>query len=149
MFEWGCVDTVGGEEQGVDRWQFSMLVTRNDLVRDLDYTTRYLVTFPASQVCVDRSVLGATITLDTSTGNVTIPDGYPDAIRFSDSVGLFKNQYWTLNPNFIVNIQQVAVGETIPVYDIKPIFPTPPQNELLGDVTTEVGTGVTAVTIGN
>jgi hypothetical protein len=152
VFEWGCVDTVGGEEQGVDRWQFSMLVRRSDLIRDLDYSTRYLVTIPASQVlspCVDGNMLSIAITLDTSTGIVTIPDGFVDITRLSDSVGLFKNKYWTLNPNFVVNIKQTAIDEAVPTYDIKPIFPTSPQDELIEDATTEIGTGVTAVTIGS
>jgi hypothetical protein len=127
FFEWGCVDVVGGEEQGITRWQFSLLVRKSDITYNLNSTTRYLVTVPAP--CYNAVSLSSTIILDTSTGSVSLPVGDADAVRFSDGVGLFKNAYWSRNPSFRVDVNQATITGT-PMYDIHPIFPTAPQDEL-------------------
>jgi hypothetical protein len=59
----------------------------------------------------------AAITIDTSQNIVSVT---PDSVVYQqllyDNIGLFKNDYWTLNPDISVQISQTGIPDPIPRY---------------------------------
>ncbi len=125
LFEWGCADTVGGDELSAVVWKFSTLVSRHKLTSGERTESRILYTFPVIYIC-NANQVNFSFKVNTFTNDVVFP---PEAIAqdslISDEIGLFSGKEWVKKPELKIVISEVGLPSVDPVVDIKPIFPEP------------------------
>lgn len=116
VFELSCTSTVDGSDIEQTVWKFGVHFLQKNLSSLEDYDTRILVAFIPDRVCLNGD-FNAAITIDTSQNIVSVT---PDSVVYQqllyDNIGLFKNDYWTLNPDILVQISQTGIPDPIPRY---------------------------------
>lgn len=118
VFDLACTSTVDGSDIEQTVWKFGVHFLQKNLSTLEDYDTRILVAFIPDRVCLNGD-FNAEITIDTSQNIVSVT---PDSVVYQqllyDNIGLFKNDYWTLNPDILVQISQTGIPDPIPRYVI-------------------------------
>jgi hypothetical protein len=118
VFELQCIDSIGGEFIGRKIWRFSANIVRKNLTTLEDYDTKLLVGFFPDGVC-RTDTFRATIMAETQAGYVVVdPTSTIHHYVLYDNIGLFKNSYWTLNPELSFSISQVPFAD--PVVRVNP-----------------------------
>jgi hypothetical protein len=116
VFDLQCTSVVDGDEIGQNVWRFGVHFLQRNLSTLEDYDTRVLVAFIPDRICLNGD-FNAGITIDTSQSLVSVT---PTSVVYQqllyDNIGLFKNDYWTLNPDILIQISQTGVPDPIPRY---------------------------------
>jgi hypothetical protein len=114
VFDLQCTSNVDGDEIGQNVWRFGVHYLQKNLSTLEDYDTRLLVAFIPDRICLNGD-FNASITIDTSQNLVSVT---PTSVVYQqllyDNIGLFKNDYWTLNPDIQIQISQTGVPDPIP-----------------------------------
>ena len=117
VFELRCTDNSGGIEIGKSIWQFSALVTLEDLVTGEDFDTRILVGVIPDTLCSSNQ-LTFRVDYDTELDFVEVS---PTAVVYNnvlfDNIGLFKNRSWQQNPTLTFQVSQSGIDALTPRYD--------------------------------
>jgi hypothetical protein len=122
LYEWGCTTLVDGEDLSVNRWFFSLLATRKNLVTLDDFETRLLYYFSPTEACLDNA-LEFSFSIDTQSAGAIINGIQVSENIFYDGIGLFSSTYWVKNKLLRINVSEsLAVKDNR--FNISPIFPT-------------------------
>jgi hypothetical protein len=116
VFDLRCTNNVDGDEIGQSVWRFGAHYWQKNLSTLEDYDTRILVAFIPDRICLNGN-FNAAITIDTVQNLVSVtPTSTVYQQLLYDNIGLFKNDYWTLNPDIVIQISQTGVPAPIPRY---------------------------------
>lgn len=132
VFEWGCVDALGGQEFGTNIWKFSMSVLRKNLTTGEDFDTRLLIAFPPDQICADSTTIGFDFGFRLDTQKVFVKtdlDMVVDVRLLYDNIGMFRSAAWKKKPVLRFNVSENAEVNEYESQDIKSIFP--PEKSLI------------------
>lgn len=117
VFELRCTDNSGGIEIGESIWQFSVLVTLEDLITGEDFDTRILIGVIPDTLCSSNE-LAFRVDYDTSLDFVEVS---PTAVVYNsilfDNIGLFKNPSWRQNSTLTFQVSQAGIEALTPRYD--------------------------------
>jgi hypothetical protein len=129
LFEWACVDSLGGQDLGTFVWKFSTSVLRTNLATNFNEDTRLLLVFPTDNVCPTTST-SFSFGFDFDTQQLTVNTDLDIVVEVRllyDNIGLFKSALWATNPLLSIQLNEL-IPATLPYnqFDIKPIFPLDP-----------------------
>lgn len=123
IFQWSCVDTIGGNALIDDMWQYSSQIFRKNLTTGKSVHTRMIFAMEKEKACIPGRI-DATFSVDTGSGIVVANEG--DILDYTilyDGIGLFGGSQWNKNPYLNINISEVGAFREWPKIDIAPIFP--------------------------
>jgi hypothetical protein len=128
-FEWSCTSLIDGQDFGTPSWKFSVLAVRRNSNAGSDFDTRFMVVFPPD-ICSTVQNPGFDFSFSLDTHNVfvsTDPDLAitSDLIVLSDNIGLFKSQFWAVNPDLQIRLSHDSSESATQYQDISSIVPQP------------------------
>lgn len=125
-FEWSCVNNYAGYELGSSSWKFGFIASRANLDTGIDFETRCIVIFPPGILCDSTQNLNFDFSFDLNTKTNLVTnnlDIIPNTILLTDQIGLFKSNYWKLNPNLSFRFSKKNRLNETKRQNIYPIFP--------------------------
>jgi hypothetical protein len=118
IFQLQCTSNIGGLALDTRVWKFSMQVIQKNLRTFVDYDTRLVISFLPDLLCVNG---GFDISMDINTQSkdtILTPAATVYDFKLNDNIGLFKNQYWLLNPILKLQLSQKGIDELIARYPL-------------------------------
>jgi hypothetical protein len=101
-------------------WNFLMYAKRS-LSNNEDFETKIILSVPNSFTCINNS-FDLNLKYNTQLNEFYVNNNLLISTINYDEIGLFKNKYWTANPNFVIKIGPQRTYRVDPTIDIKPIF---------------------------
>lgn len=124
VFSWSCASEFSTTSSF---WNFSLLVVKKDLITNLDFDTRILCTFNASNICSGAQNLGFDFSFSLNTKTHYVYNDFnvvSSSVVLYDNIGLFKSSSWNKNPLLQINISKNNAVLSPERKDIYSIFPT-------------------------
>jgi hypothetical protein len=113
VYELQCTTNLGGQAIGQKIWKFSMHVLQRNLTTLEDYDTKLILGFLPDKVC-QTDDFRATITVETQANYAFInPVSTIYHYVLYDNIGLFRNTYWTKNPQLVFAVSQVPFANPV------------------------------------
>lgn len=122
VFDLQCTDNLGGVNIGRKIWKVGVSIFRKNLNTGEDYDTRIILAVMPEAICdTNANELDFQMIYNTQMefGTVTPENAIIYQATLYDNIGMFKNQYWTINPNLIISVSQSGFALPQTRYDLK------------------------------
>jgi len=119
VFELQCSSFIAGTELGSSMMRFGISVTQKNLTTGEDFDTRVMSIFNPSAVCKKEVKLIFKLTIDSNLKSTFVePEGVVQDTVVHDNIGLFKTEFWTENPDIIINVSEIGTELSSKTIDV-------------------------------